>query len=243
MAWIETESLSFAARHEAQDSDSASARWTRSRSCGYASRSASTRCRAGHWSCITTPGLAGAGPSVPARRALVGGAGRAALPGRLGDGERAARPQRRPPDRRAAGEDSLRGAARHRRAPLRPARGRREQHRLPPSWAPRRFARYLRWTWLVEGARPVLRPPGRLSTAPPSSAASRGAEPAFPPSRRDAVILGGTIFDLLERERGPDACDVLASRLRREAHAAAWSWPSTRAFAISSGLGATTCAT
>ena len=22
---------------------------------------------------------------------------------------------------------------------------------LPPSWTPRRFARYLRWAWLVEG--------------------------------------------------------------------------------------------
>ena len=40
--------------------------------------------------------------------------------------------------------------------------------------------------------------------------------PTFPPSARDAIILGGTIFDLLERERGPDACDVLASRLRRD---------------------------
>ena len=40
--------------------------------------------------------------------------------------------------------------------------------------------------------------------------------PAFPPSARDAIILGGTVFDLLERERGPDACDVLASRLRRD---------------------------
>jgi hypothetical protein len=40
--------------------------------------------------------------------------------------------------------------------------------------------------------------------------------PNFPPSARDAIILGGTVFDLLERERGPDACDVLASRLRRD---------------------------
>ncbi len=36
------------------------------------------------------------------------------------------------------------------------------------------------------------------------------ARPSFPPSRRDAVILGGTIFDLLETERGPDACERLA---------------------------------
>ena len=39
------------------------------------------------------------------------------------------------------------------------------------------------------------------------------ARPSFPPSRRDAVILGGTIFDLLETERGPDACERLALKL------------------------------
>ncbi len=39
------------------------------------------------------------------------------------------------------------------------------------------------------------------------------ARPSFPPSRRDAVILGGTIFDLLEVERGPEACERLAMRL------------------------------
>ena len=37
--------------------------------------------------------------------------------------------------------------------------------------------------------------------------------PSFPPSRRDAVILGGTIFDLLETERGADACERLALKL------------------------------
>ncbi len=44
----------------------------------------------------------------------------------------------------------------------------------------------------------------------------QGKPPAFPPSARDAIILGGTVFDLLERERGLDACAVLVSRLRRE---------------------------
>ena len=39
------------------------------------------------------------------------------------------------------------------------------------------------------------------------------ARPSFPPSRRDAAILGGTIFDLLESERGPDACERLALHL------------------------------
>ena len=39
------------------------------------------------------------------------------------------------------------------------------------------------------------------------------ARPSFPPSRRDAVILGGTIFDLLENERGPEACERLVDGL------------------------------
>ena len=40
------------------------------------------------------------------------------------------------------------------------------------------------------------------------------ARPSFPPSRRDAVILGGTIFDLLENERGPEACERLVHELK-----------------------------
>ena len=43
-----------------------------------------------------------------------------------------------------------------------------------------------------------------------------GERPRFPPSRRDAVILGGTVFDLLDRHRGHEACSMLAARTRRE---------------------------
>ena len=42
-----------------------------------------------------------------------------------------------------------------------------------------------------------------------------GQRPAFPPSRRDALILGGTVFDMLERHAGPDACVRMATRLHR----------------------------
>jgi hypothetical protein len=42
-----------------------------------------------------------------------------------------------------------------------------------------------------------------------------GSRPAFPPSRRDAVILGGTLFDLLDQRHGPDACRQLVSGPRR----------------------------
>jgi hypothetical protein len=34
--------------------------------------------------------------------------------------------------------------------------------------------------------------------------------PSFPPGRRDALLLGGTVFDLLAREEGEDACLELA---------------------------------
>jgi hypothetical protein len=39
-----------------------------------------------------------------------------------------------------------------------------------------------------------------------------GKPPAFPPSARDAIILGGTIFDLLDREVGRSATEMLAAR-------------------------------
>jgi hypothetical protein len=37
-----------------------------------------------------------------------------------------------------------------------------------------------------------------------------GSAPSFPPSRRDAALLGGTVYDLLAREEGGDACVRLA---------------------------------
>ncbi len=35
-------------------------------------------------------------------------------------------------------------------------------------------------------------------------------KPSFPPARRDALLLGGTVFDLLAREEGEEACVELA---------------------------------
>jgi hypothetical protein len=43
-----------------------------------------------------------------------------------------------------------------------------------------------------------------------------GAPPSFPPTARDAIILGGTVFDLLERQVGAGACELLVSRLRKD---------------------------
>jgi hypothetical protein len=84
---------------------------------------------------------------------------------------------------------------------------------LPPSWTPRRFARYLRWAWLVEGGAQYFSRQVGLYRAAVIRRLRESARPSFPPSRRDAVTLGGTIFDLLENERGPEACERLVDRL------------------------------
>src|SRR5262249_32819756 len=116
-------------------------------------------------------------------------------------------------ERRAAGEDSreaLRGTAERLYAQLVIAAN---NTALPPSWTPRRFVRYLRWAWLVEGGAQYFARQVGLYRAAGIRRPRERARPSFPPSRRDAVILGGTIFDLLETERGPEACERLALKL------------------------------
>ena len=88
--------------------------------------------------------------------------------------------------------------------------------RLPPPWGPRRFARYVRWAWLIEGGAQYFAGQTSLFRAAVNTRMRQGGQPSFPPSARDAIILGGTVYELLARERGPDACSILVSRLRRE---------------------------
>jgi hypothetical protein len=82
---------------------------------------------------------------------------------------------------------------------------------FPPPFSPGSFRRYVRWAWLCEGAAthfsgqtPHLRPAivRRLHEGP---------RPEFPPSARDAQLLGGTVFSLLEQEDGASAAVALAS--------------------------------
>src|SRR3954451_12214061 len=81
---------------------------------------------------------------------------------------------------------------------------------LPPPFSPSAFRSYVRWAWLCEGAAvwlsgqtPYLRPAivRRLR---------EDSRPEFPPSARDAMLLGGTIFALLERDAGAGAAAALA---------------------------------
>jgi len=82
--------------------------------------------------------------------------------------------------------------------------------KLPPPFGPRSFRRYLRWAWLVEGAAQFLS--GQAAHARPAVTRRlrEGPAPAFPPALADAALLGGSVFELLRREEGERACVGLA---------------------------------
>lgn len=82
---------------------------------------------------------------------------------------------------------------------------------LPPPFRVAPFVRFLRWAWLQEGAAAYF-----SGQVPHLRAAigirMRGGAPSFPPSLRDAALLGGTVLDLLAEEQGEDACVELCTR-------------------------------
>jgi hypothetical protein len=71
----------------------------------------------------------------------------------------------------------------------------------------------LRWAWLLEGTARWFA--GQTEHARPAIARRlrEGARPSFPPAARDALLLGGTVIDLLAREQGEHAAARLACRL------------------------------
>ena len=52
---------------------------------------------------------------------------------------------------------------------------------LPPMWTPRRFATYLRWAWLIEGAAQYFAGQTSLYRAAVITRLREGDRPAFPP--------------------------------------------------------------
>ena len=86
---------------------------------------------------------------------------------------------------------------------------------LPPPYRPSTIRNYGRLAWLAEGAAQFFS--GQVAHLRAALARRlRARAPSLPPSRRDAVLLGGSVFDLLERERGMDACVRLALHDRVE---------------------------
>jgi hypothetical protein len=78
---------------------------------------------------------------------------------------------------------------------------------------PVRIARELRWAWLLEGGARWFA--GQTEHARPAITRRlrEGARPAFPPSPRDAALLGSTVIDLLAREEGETAAARFVCRL------------------------------
>jgi hypothetical protein len=217
MPWVETESLSFAARHEAKDEESAQRILDRLEELRLRLEDRFERVPGGLSVIVHDhpAWLAMAHPYLPLVRAASAKAGRRYLAGW---------PMAREihvlnddwTELRAAGEDSeraLRGTADRLYIQIVLAAN---NPGLPPDWTPRRFARYMRWAWLVEGAAQYFSGQVPLFRAAVSTRLREGGAPNFPPSARDAVLLGGTVFDLLDDALGPSACELLVSRLRRE---------------------------
>jgi hypothetical protein len=216
VSWVQTESLSFAARHENVDEETAQRILDRLEDLRLRLEERFDAVPGGITVIVHPTGawLAAAHPFLPAARLAAAPAGRRYLVGWamasevhvLNDDHA---------ERRAAGEDSLaamRGTAE--RLYVQIVLGQ-NNDRLPPPWGPRRFGRYLRWAWLIEGAAQYYAGQTPLFRAAVNRRMREGGPPAFPPSARDAIILGGTVFDLLDRARGQAACELLVSRLHR----------------------------
>jgi hypothetical protein len=82
--------------------------------------------------------------------------------------------------------------------------------RFPPPLGPRRLWRWMRAAWFVEGAAQWLSGQTRHVRPAVTRRLREGPPPGFPPGRADALLLGGTVFDLVAREEGDRAAIAIA---------------------------------
>jgi hypothetical protein len=210
MPWIETPSLSFTARHEATQSDAALSvledlERQRVRLEELFPRMPANVSVVLHDSFLQ---LALAQPYLPIARRIASPSGRRYMAGWF----TASEVHTLSPEllrKLAGGDDSLRALL------LTPQRAYTllvvgiNSPLLPPPFRPSTFARYWRYAWLAEGAAQYFC--GQLPHLRAAIARRlREGTPPIPPSSRDAALLGGSIFDLLARERGSTACVQLA---------------------------------
>ena len=82
---------------------------------------------------------------------------------------------------------------------------------LPPPFSLAAFRRYVRWAWLCEGGAVWLSGQTPYLRAAIVRRLREGGRPEFPPAAGDAMLLGGTIFSMLEHEAGPGAAAALTT--------------------------------
>jgi hypothetical protein len=96
-------------------------------------------------------------------------------------------------------------------------------HDLSKRVTPARIGRELRWAWMLEGGARWFA--GQTEHARPAIARRlhEDGRPSFPPGLRDAPLLGGTVIDLLAREEGELAAAQFVSRVHPQGARAALS--------------------
>ena len=213
MAWVESQSLSFTARHESSQSDEANRvldRLERFRDdvSGLFERTP------GEVAVVLHPrpaALTLAHPWLPLARMVAAPASRRYFAGWFSQNEIHVLA---PPalERRASGVPGSREALllspEHEYAHL--VLGANNPG-LPPPFSIARFRSYVNWAWLCEGAATWLAGQTRHLRAAIVRRLREGGRPEFPPAPRDAMLLGGTVFVLLERLEGRVAAAKLAT--------------------------------
>ena len=208
MAWTETSSLSFAARHESADAEAAAAVLDDLEAFRVELEGLFDRVP-GEVAVVMHPRpvmLALSAPWLPLARLFSAPAGRRYFAGWFSTGEihvLAPAALERRASRVEGSREALLRSPRHEYAHLvigaaNPA--------LPPPFSPATFRRYVRLAWLCEGAASWLAGQVEPMRAAIARRLREGPRPSFPPAARDALVLGGTVFAMLEEERGPGGC-------------------------------------
>jgi hypothetical protein len=212
MAWVETHSLSFSARHDEAD-DADAARVLEQLEAAREHLRTLLPDTAGDIGVVLhgrPAQLALARPSVPLVQLATAPAGRRYVAGWAGAGELHVLAPRVLVRRASNSAGSLEAlmlspsALYARLCVARVAPG------LPPGAGLRGWQRWPAWAWLAEGAAQWLSGQTRHMRAAVARRLREGAAPAFPPSMRDAALLGGTVLDLVAEQRGGSAAVRLA---------------------------------
>jgi hypothetical protein len=213
MAWVETQSMSFTARHEASDAQAAERLLERLE--GFRAELDGTF-ESTPWdvTVVVHPHslqLNLAQPWLPLARLAAAPASRRYFAGWFSSGEihvLSTEVLRRRASRVPGSREALFLSPFHEYAHLVVGANNPE---LPPPFNPASFRRYIQWAWLCEGAATYFS--GQTSHLRPAIVRRlrEGGRPSFPPSARDAHLLGGTVFGLLAEADGRAACIELAT--------------------------------
>jgi hypothetical protein len=215
MAWVETQSMSFAARHETSDAEAAGRLLERLEEFRAELEGAFETTPWGI-SVVVHPNalqLNLSQPWLPLARLAAAPASRRYFAGWFSSGEihvLAPDALRRRASRVPGSREALALSPMHEYAHLVVGANNAD---LPPPFNPGSFRRYVEWAWLCEGAATYFSGQTRHLRPAIVRRLREGGKPSFPPSTRDAHLLGGTVFGLLAGADGREACVTLASSL------------------------------